>query len=87
MAGYGLKSLLIARLLNQFEKAYGMSNSILDNCHVRVNFATNDERTAKRVSDAFGTATEIRDARIFFSGHRLSPWLLWCLARKRLGRC
>ena len=54
MAGYGLKSFLIAQSLNQIEKAYGPNNSILDNCHVRVSFATNDERTAKRVSDAFG---------------------------------
>jgi type IV secretory pathway TraG/TraD family ATPase VirD4 len=52
MAGYGLKSFLIAQSLNQIEKAYGQNNSILDNCHVRVSFATNDERTAKRVSDA-----------------------------------
>src|SRR6266567_265312 len=51
MAGYGLKSFLIAQSLNQIEKAYGQNNSILDNCHVRVSFATNDERTAKRVSD------------------------------------
>ena len=60
MAGYGLKSFLIAQSLNQIEKAYGSNNSILDNCHVRVSFATNDERTAKRVSDALGTATEMR---------------------------
>ena len=60
MAGYGLKSFLIAQSLNQIEKAYGQNNSILDNCHVRVSFATNDERTAKRVSDALGTATEMR---------------------------
>jgi len=52
MAGYGLKSFLIAQSLNQIEKAYGPNNAILDNCHVRVSFATNDERTAKRVSDA-----------------------------------
>ena len=50
MAGYGIKSFLIAQSLNQIEKAYGANNSILDNCHVRVSFATNDERTAKRVS-------------------------------------
>jgi type IV secretion system protein VirD4 len=74
MAGYGLKSFLIAQSLNQIEKAYGPNNAILDNCHVRVCFATNDERTAKRVSDALGTATEIRDARNY-AGHRLSPWL------------
>jgi len=61
-------------VLNQIEKAYGQNNSILDNCHVRVSFATNDERTAKRVSDALGTATEMR-AMKNYAGHRLSPWL------------
>ena len=74
MAGYGLKSFLIAQSLNQIEKAYGENNSILDNCHVRVSFATNDERTAKRVSDALGMATELR-AMKNYAGHRLSPWL------------
>ena len=74
MAGYGIKSFLIAQSLNQIEKAYGPNNSILDNCHVRVSFATNDERTAKRVSDALGTATEMR-AMKNYAGSRLSPWL------------
>ncbi|KAA3448114.1 conjugal transfer protein TraG [Mesorhizobium sp. SARCC-RB16n] len=74
MAGYGIKSFLIAQSLNQIEKAYGPNNSILDNCHVRVSFATNDERTAKRVSDSLGTATEMR-AMKNYAGHRLSPWL------------
>ncbi|MBG6200186.1 type IV secretion system protein VirD4 [Labrenzia sp. EL_13] len=74
MAGYGLKSFLIAQSLNQIEKAYGPNNSILDNCHVRVSFATNDERTAKRISDALGTATEMK-AMKNYAGHRLSPWL------------
>ena len=74
MAGYGLKAFLIAQSLNQIEKAYGPNNAILDNCHVRVSFATNDERTAKRVSDALGTATEMR-AMKNYAGHRLSPWL------------
>lgn len=74
MAGYGLKSFLIAQSLNQIEKAYGQNNSILDNCHVRISFATNDERTAKRVSDALGMATELR-AMKNYAGSRLSPWL------------
>jgi type IV secretion system protein VirD4 len=74
MAGYGLKSFLIAQSLNQIEKAYGPNNAILDNCHVRVAFATNDERTARRVSDALGTTTELR-AMNNYAGHRLSPWL------------
>ncbi|MBN9505368.1 MAG: conjugal transfer protein TraG [Altererythrobacter sp.] len=74
MAGYGVRAFLIAQSLNQIEKAYGINNSILDNCHVRVSFATNDERTAKRLSDALGTATEMR-AMKNYAGHRLSPWL------------
>ncbi|MBP7648244.1 MAG: conjugal transfer protein TraG [Phenylobacterium sp.] len=74
MAGYGLKAVLIAQSLNQIEKAYGANNAILDNCHVRICFATNDERTARRVSDALGTATELR-AMKNYAGHRLSPWL------------
>jgi type IV secretion system protein VirD4 len=74
MAGYGIKSFLIAQSLNQIEKAYGQNNSILDNCHVRVSFATNDERTAKRISDALGTATELK-AMQNYAGSRLAPWL------------
>ena len=73
MAGYGIKGFLIAQSLNQIERAYGQNNSILDNCHVRVSFATNDDRTAKRVSDALGTATEMRDS-TNYAGHRLAPW-------------
>lgn len=74
MAGYGIRAFLIAQSLNQIEKAYGEHNSILDNCHVRVAFASNDERTARRISDALGTATEQRSMRNY-AGHRLAPWL------------
>ena len=74
MAGYGIRAFLIAQSLNQIAKAYGENNAILDNCHVRTVFSTNDERTAKRISDALGTATEQRAMRNY-TGHRLSPWL------------
>jgi len=74
LAGYGVRAFLIAQSLNQIVKAYGENNSVLDNCHVRVAFATNDERTAKRISDTLGTATEQRAMRNY-AGHRLSPWL------------
>ena len=74
MAGYGVRSFLIAQSLNQIEKAYGPNNAILDNCHVRVAFATNDERTAKRISEALGTKTEQRSQKNY-TGHRLAPWL------------
>src|SRR6201996_782340 len=74
MAGYGIRGFLITQSLNQLERAYGPNHAILDNCHIRIAFATNDERTAKRVSDALGTATEMR-AMKNYAGHRLSPWL------------
>ena len=74
MAGYGIKAFLIAQSLNQISKAYGENNAILDNCHVRIAFASNDERTAKRISDSLGTATELRAQRNY-AGHRLAPWL------------
>ncbi|MDC7693484.1 conjugal transfer protein TraG [Asticcacaulis sp. DXS10W] len=73
-AGYGIRAYLIAQSLNQISKAYGENNSILDNCHVRIAFSSNDERTAKRISDALGTATEQRAQRNY-AGHRLAPWL------------
>ncbi|WP_287178105.1 conjugal transfer protein TraG, partial [Mesorhizobium sp.] len=74
MAGYGIRAYLIAQSLNQISKAYGENNAILDNCHVRIAFSSNDERTAKRISDALGMATELRAMRNY-AGHRLAPWL------------
>lgn len=74
MAGYGIRAYLIAQSLNQISKAYGENNAILDNCHVRIAFSSNDERTARRISDALGTATELRAQRNY-AGHRLAPWL------------
>jgi type IV secretion system protein VirD4 len=74
LAGYGVRAFLVAQSLNQIDKAYGANHAILDNCHVRVAFAPNDERTAKRLSDALGTATELR-AQKNLSGRRLSAWL------------
>lgn len=58
IAGYGLKAFLIAQSLNQLEKAYGPHNAILDNCHVRLTYAANDDKTARRISDLLGQATE-----------------------------
>ena len=43
-----MRAFLVAQSLNQIDKAYGPNHAILDNCHVRVAFAPNDERTAKR---------------------------------------
>jgi type IV secretion system protein VirD4 len=74
LAGYGVRAFLVAQSLNQIDRAYGVNHAILDNCHVRVAFAPNDERTARRLSDALGTATELRRHRNV-SGSRLSAWL------------
>ena len=74
LAGYGVRAFLVAQSLHQIDKAYGVNHSILDNCHVRVAFAPNDERTAKRLSDALGTATQLREQRNL-SGNRSAVWL------------
>jgi type IV secretion system protein VirD4 len=74
LAGYGVRAFLVAQSLHQIDKAYGPNHAILDNCHVRVAFAPNDERTARRLSDTLGTATELR-AQKNLSGKRLAAWL------------
>jgi len=74
LAGYGVRAFLVAQSLHQIDKAYGPNHAILDNCHVRVAFAPNDERTARRLSDTLGTATELR-AQKNLSGRRLAAWL------------
>jgi type IV secretion system protein VirD4 len=74
MAGYGIRAFLVAQSLNQIDKAYGQNHAILDNCHVRIAFAPNDERTAKRLSDALGTATELK-RQTNLSGKRFAAWL------------
>ncbi|MCA9508057.1 MAG: IncP-type conjugal transfer protein TraG [Myxococcales bacterium] len=71
MAGYGLNALIICQSLNQLQKAYGERNSILDNCHVRVAFANNDEQTARRLSNMLGEQTVIKE-QTSYSGARFS---------------
>jgi len=54
---------------NQIERAYGPNNAILDNCHIRLCFAANDERTAqwRRVgARATGLIEQIRDMRLAY---------------------
>ncbi len=70
LAGYGIKAFLIAQSLNQLQAAYGQNNSILDNCHVRMTYTANDDRTAKRISDLLGQTTQTKLQRSF-SGGRL----------------
>ena len=72
--GYRIKACLVAQSLNQISQAYGEHSSILDNAHVRVAFACNDERTAKRISDMLGVTTESR-SQMNYAGSRMAPWL------------
>lgn len=72
--GYRIKACLVAQSLNQIVQVYGEHSSILDNAHIRVAFACNDERTAKRISDMLGVTTETR-AQMNYAGSRMAPWL------------
>lgn len=86
LAGYGVRAFLVAQSLHQLAKAYGENSSIADNCRIRITFSTNDERTAKRVSDALGTSTERRRMRSY-GGSRLAAWLPHVTeARQEMGR-
>ncbi len=67
-AGYGIRAFLIVPSLNQIDNLYGRDNAIFDHCHVRVAFAANDDRTAQRISDLLGTATELRASRTLSGG-------------------
>ena len=68
LAGYGIKAYLIAQSLNQLEAAYGQHNSILDNCHIRMTYTANDEKTAKRISDLIGQGTHTKLQRNYSGG-------------------
>lgn len=62
-AGYDIRAYLIAQDLNQIEKAYGRNNAILGNCHLRVAFAPNDDKTASRISDLLGETTARKESK------------------------
>ena len=74
IAGYGLKAFLIIQSLNQLNKIYTPDNSIIDNCHVRVVYAPNDEKTPEFISKLLGSKTEeIKTTN--YQGSRFSLWL------------
>jgi type IV secretion system protein VirD4 len=72
MAGYGLKAYLITQDIRQVLDQYGLNESIVSNCHVRVAFAPNQLETAEVLSKMTGTKT-VQKASFNFSGSRLSP--------------
>jgi type IV secretion system protein VirD4 len=59
IAGYGLKALLIVQSLNQLNKTYTNQNSIVDNCHIRIVYTPNDEKTPEFIVKLLGTKTEV----------------------------
>lgn len=69
-AGYGIKVVLIMQDREQLLKAYGLHESVLSNCHLRVVYAPNKIETARWVSEMAGTATIVKEE-ISESGPRL----------------
>lgn len=57
LAGYGLKAFLICQDTAQLQKAYGEDESISSNCHIRIAYAPNKQKTARQLSDMLGTTT------------------------------
>ncbi len=68
MAGYGLKAMIIVQSFKDIIEAYGQHNTIVDNCHVIVAFATADNDTAAKISDMTGRAVEYRQSQNFHFG-------------------
>lgn len=63
MAGYGIKAMLIVQSFKDVQAAYGPNNTIIDNCHVIVAFATADSDTAARIATMTGKGVEYRESR------------------------
>ena len=72
MAGYGLKAYLITQDIRQILDQYGVNESIVSNCHIRIAFAPNQLETAEVLSRMTGTKT-VQKASFNFSGSRLAP--------------
>lgn len=56
-ASYGIKWFIICQGLEQFDMFYGEHNMFLINCHTRLAYPCNDDKTAKRLSELLGTGT------------------------------
>ena len=57
MAGYGLKTMLVAQSLSQLKQVYGDRSSLLDNTHVRVFYRPETIETAEYISKTLGQST------------------------------
>ncbi len=59
IAGYGMKTLLIAQDLGQIKRAYTENNSVLSNCYITVFYtpSSTDDKTPKLISNSLGDKT------------------------------
>ena len=62
MAGFGIKAQLIVQSFHDIVEHYGPHNTIIDNCHLLVCFASADTLTCQRISQMTGEAVEYRDS-------------------------
>lgn len=61
-AGYGVKCQLVCQSFNDIAAQYGPANTIIDNCHILVAFASADTVTQERISKMSGTVVEYRES-------------------------
>lgn len=73
LAGYGIKAMLISQGIPQIEKAYGVKNSIVDNCHIKVVYTPNTIETAEVISKMLGQKTQCHQQKNYSKGW-LSPF-------------
>lgn len=57
IAGYGIKAMIITQDINQVEKLYTTSNSIISNCQVQVYHTPTDNKTPEFISKKLGNQT------------------------------
>ncbi len=69
VAGYGIKVYLIIQSITQLNKIYTEKNSIVDNCHLQMFYATNRIEVAKEISERIGKTTILVDS-VSTSGQR-----------------
>ena len=61
-AQYGIRSFKTVQSFNDIKASYGPYNTIRENCHVTVTFASADPVTEKELSGMLGKDTEYRDS-------------------------
>lgn len=72
MRSYGVQAVLATQSLRTLEGAYGLHETISENCRIKLFMASGDPRTQRAVSEQVGTATEVRSARS--RGWRAGEW-------------